>query len=521
MAAIIDIAKGGKARFRNSPPAGRDLYGWCQAFVAHSCAEAQGSETGIRWYGSAEEAGWASPKQWSLVNDSNIPVGAIMYWGGVTDGHVGYKVGRKDGRNLVVHTGVRASDWVLDMGNSLRVSHADTMGIPFLGASSKNGVNPIIAGSPWATDAPTSPHERQVGGVPARRRTEPTTKSAIAGDPLEAHEIGEFDGWIRGESIDGNNIWFRGLYSKNWFHSGGFTNTGTTGLADLNPSVPVSPNVRVTNDVANVRSAPSIVSGVVGQYAKDQSVTLRGYATGQTVTADGVTTDLWFKSDLGWVWAGCFDNRALTSLTDMNAAAPEPQPDYEPFKAFHSVVTQVLPAHVNNYQVGNFPAEPTGITLHDFGTDSKHTFSGTLAHFRNGAGEVSSHFVVSGDEIVQMVDLSNRAYHAGPKGNHTIGIEIDPAVGRTDENDPLRLKTIASVKRLLAALAEVKPTATEWHKHPEWTATACGDDIHFEDYMVTIHPEPENPAPEPAPSGLQKLIDLLIELLNKILGKGK
>lgn len=513
MRPIIDIAYGGKARFRSQTNPPRALYGWCQAFQAHSCAEHEGSERNITWYGSAEAAANRSSIFTRLVNDSNIEIGDSLYWTGVTDGHVAYCVGRQNGRNLVVHTGVRASDWVADLGNDLRISHADTMGIPFLGASKRNGANPPIYGIPWRTDTPVlAPHERQVGSVPARRRAQPTTQSAIAGDPLEAHETGEFDGWINGEVVDGNPVWFRGLYSKNWFHSGGFTNPKTDGLADLNVAAPS--NVRPTSEVSRIRTEPSTTSAVAGEYALGESVTILGWAKGQL--HEGI--DVWFKSDRGWIWAGNFANRNTSALTDLNAEVPPILPDFVPFEAFSDVVTEVIPAHTTKYEVGNFPASPDGVILHDFGADGINSYESVINTFKNAnAREVSAHFVVSGSNIIQCVDLTNRAYHAGPKGNHLIGIEVDPAVGRAP-GDPLREQTIASVKRLLKALSEHYGKQLGWHKHDEFVATGCGDDIDFADYVDADDPAPPivDPGLGEQISGLSKLIQQLIDLLKSI-----
>lgn len=77
--------------------------------------------------------------------------------------------------------------------------------------------------------------QRQVGATTANRRKSPDTKSAPLPNPLKPHAVGNFVGWIRGESVSGNNVWFKGI-SGNWFWSGGFTSTSTAGLPDLNPA---------------------------------------------------------------------------------------------------------------------------------------------------------------------------------------------------------------------------------------------------------------------------------------------
>jgi hypothetical protein len=91
------------------------------------------------------------------------------------------------------------------------------------------------------TPPPTSigPAQRQVKAEDVvKRRSGPSTSSAIAGDPLPAGEIGNFAGWINGEAVNGNPVWFQGT-SGHWFWSGGFTDSGTHDLRDLNSAPPV------------------------------------------------------------------------------------------------------------------------------------------------------------------------------------------------------------------------------------------------------------------------------------------
>src|SRR5690606_896116 len=77
-------------------------------------------------------------------------------------------------------------------------------------------------GSTAGTGGSMSATQRQVVVAGANGRKSPSTKAAKT-QFLDPGTIGNFDGWIRGESVEGNNIWFRGEYSGDWFWSGGFT----------------------------------------------------------------------------------------------------------------------------------------------------------------------------------------------------------------------------------------------------------------------------------------------------------
>lgn len=44
---------------------------------------------------------------------------------------------------------------------------------------------------------------------------------------------GKFDAYTVGEKVEGNDIWFRGFYSHDWFWSGGFTSKSTAGMRKI------------------------------------------------------------------------------------------------------------------------------------------------------------------------------------------------------------------------------------------------------------------------------------------------
>jgi len=60
------------------------------------------------------------------------------------------------------------------------------------------------------------------------------------------------------------------------------------------------------------------------------------------------------------------------------------------------------------------------------------SFEGTISWFKNSASKVSSHYLVSRQgELIQMVRLSNKAWHAGTHNSRSIGIEHE---GRDDNS---------------------------------------------------------------------------------------
>lgn len=162
----------------------------------------------------------------------------------------------------------------------------------------------------------------------ANGREEPTTKSDVAG-VLAPGEIGRFDGWINGESVDGNNKWFRGAATGNWYWSGGFTDSGTHDLDDLNDTGSDSERTVLDGLPVNVRALPYTSSPVISTIGGGAVVKMNGWTAGEKV--DGVNT--WFRraSDGVWAWAGGFTSQATSGLDKVATPdPPDPTPDPDP-----------------------------------------------------------------------------------------------------------------------------------------------------------------------------------------------
>lgn len=117
----------------------------------------------------------------------------------------------------------------------------------------RNGVdfNPAdwLYATPPPAPAPTPPaiagNQRVLenkSGV--NQRAEPSTSAAVIKDwPYDLVPF-TFKGFVRGESVAGNNVWFVGQYSGGYFWSGAFLDKGTHDLPDLTPSpTPVPPPI--------------------------------------------------------------------------------------------------------------------------------------------------------------------------------------------------------------------------------------------------------------------------------------
>jgi murein DD-endopeptidase MepM/ murein hydrolase activator NlpD len=185
-------------------------------------------------------------------------------------------------------------------------------------------------------------------------RTGPSSKTQLSGEPLQANTVGNFIGWIRGESVSGNNVWFKGT-SERWFWSGGFKDGAkTTGLTDLNP-VPASPDRTVRDFEVNGRSGPGTQFPIKQVLASGTKGTFDGYATGEKVTIGGTTSDVWFRGSIGgnWFAAAGFTSQAVTGLTLVTnpptSVEPTPPPTLPPTTPPPAEYAPVYPGAAKGY----------------------------------------------------------------------------------------------------------------------------------------------------------------------------
>ena len=231
--------------------------GWCLS-EAESCVGA------AHLYATAKEAADNS----DLHADRDYPTDAVvaLFWDwtsksdGIDYGHVVINVPGQGLFSSPKQWGETGNAWYSSIDE---VSN-------WLGAS-YIGWSPSLAGTvlsiddgtaiPVAPTAAVTSNQRVAGANGSHRRAEPNTTSENLTPDLETSEVGNFLGWIHGENVSGNDIWYQGT-SGNWFWSGSFTDSSTDGLPDLNPAVSVTPvDVPVVAPVAPiavVTDAPAV-----------------------------------------------------------------------------------------------------------------------------------------------------------------------------------------------------------------------------------------------------------------------
>ncbi|MFG6277941.1 peptidoglycan DD-metalloendopeptidase family protein [Microbacterium sp. 5K110] len=98
-----------------------------------------------------------------------------------------------------------------------------------------------------AAPTPSASNERVVGAGGANGRTGPGRNYTVA-QSLPAGTVGTFNGWTRGETVEGIDVWFRGALAGNWFWSGGFTSQSTDGLEQIATPTAPPPTATPTGD---------------------------------------------------------------------------------------------------------------------------------------------------------------------------------------------------------------------------------------------------------------------------------
>lgn len=470
---------------------------------------------------------WQTSFCWGNAKDlyANCPT---TYWTKISRGSQDPKPGDVVVMSGAIGGGYGHTGVVIEViGNNIKIVQQNTFTQqpPYTGVYDKNAsyiigyLRPKVAFTVGVEQA-LAKYARILGGDVTFYRQAPARSAAlmitdtIKDGKLQPGETYDFKGFVRGESVDGNNIWFVGMYSSGYAWSGGFTDTGTHDLADLTPAPALQPTQRqIGSDAMNYRRTPNVApDNVIRLISAGETLTMDGWIQGQVVDGNNV----WFRTNGGYIWSGGFVDKGTHDLpqiaTDVVTPPTTTPPVVTPpvvtppaeqpytFQADLACVTQVKPAGIGSFEHGNFPASPEKIVIHDFGTKGVDKLSTVIPWFQK-KDNISAHFAVEGKEIVQFVKLGDRAYHAGPNGNMYIGIETSPY----QDAD-----TIASTNTLIHALELFYNKKFELIKHSSIMQTNCGDDIDMANYHS------DGPGTS-TPTGLEARVKALEDWRDKVL----
>lgn len=116
----------------------------------------------------------------------------------------------------------------------------------------------------------------------------------------------------------------------------------------------------------------------------------------------------------------------------------------------------------------------------------KPTMEGVVSWFLNPKSQVSAHYVVSGDKVIQMADETDMTWHAMQANSFAIGIEIDPNVpGNT-------YKTVGELVKQIRSRRGNLPLK----RHSEYVNTTCPGNIDLD--RIEIESKGDTMTPEEA-----------------------
>lgn len=168
-------------------------------------------------------------------------------------------------------------------------------------------------------------NQRYAGKDNINQRAQPNITSAVV-RVIPANSLETFTGYVFGESVNGNKVWYKDAKGYAW--SGGFTNSTTTGLPDANPVV-VPANRRTSGaQTVNQRKLPNTTSEVVRIIPANSKEDFTQYVIGEKIS----NIDIWYKDALGYAWAGGFTEQKTDGMTKfvIPAVTPTPKPTPTP-----------------------------------------------------------------------------------------------------------------------------------------------------------------------------------------------
>lgn len=213
------------------------------------------------------------------MNHAAAPIGAWHFWAvpGVPAGHVGQDL-NGGGSAVFMASSSLAEKWSSGgLGINSVTGYTNAKKATYRGwATNYSGGQVFLP-----AETPLAGNQRRAGAKGVFARSQPTTQSTQSAG-FAANAIATLSGWAHGErQSDGNDVWF--TEGTKWYWSGGFTDTGTHDLKDLNPHT-------VTFDAKGGKPVPASQVVAVGAKA------IKPVDPAQ----DGKVFDGWLNGDALW-----------------------------------------------------------------------------------------------------------------------------------------------------------------------------------------------------------------------------
>lgn len=278
--------------------------------------------TDVGWQ---QSAGWGNAKDiyyyWSDKYVTRVPRGNAPKLGDIVcmDGTIGGGYG---------HTGVV----VAINGNNITIYQQNSFTQQPVYTGTYNAYTTYIIGylrpTVAFTEGAAAPLEgfQRVASYAAKYRDAANSGATLL-QTFTAGETYDFKGFVHGENVDGNDVWFVGRYTGGYVWSGAFTDTGTHDLPDITPATKPALEAfqrEVGNSTINYRKDPHVEpNNVIKTFAPGEILDFDAWTEGDLV--DG--TNVWFRGKYtgGWAHARGFIDGGTHDLTEVKIV-PIPVP---------------------------------------------------------------------------------------------------------------------------------------------------------------------------------------------------
>lgn len=180
-----------------------------------------------------------------------------------------------------------------------------------------------------------APDQRVVASDGVNYREEPKTSAKII-KTFAAGEVLDLKGFVHGEVVEGNDVWFVGKHTGYYLWSGAFTDKSTSALQDLTPPPPASNTNQRTVGAGGVRyrKYPTTTADVIKSFAEGEVLDFDAFVRAEMVQGN----DIWFRGKYtgGYAWSGGFTNAGTAGLPETAAPALPSTPNQPPISPTYS-----------------------------------------------------------------------------------------------------------------------------------------------------------------------------------------
>ena len=146
-----------------------------------------------------------------------------------------------------------------------------------------------------------------------------------------------------------------------------------------------------------------------------------------------------------------------------------------------------------NYDKGRKNNRISKIVVHWFGAGD---LASAVKHFQNDRSDVSAHYLIENDDVVQMVRDGDTAWHAGNYDVNLVSIGIEHSATPDRDASELTYQTSSQLIADLASKYSIPVDREHIIQHKEVKPTACPGSISIERLIELAKQKQKNPCEE-------------------------